>query len=258
MELLLGVSEEFTFDEARLQSRLVSFPFEGNEARLTYALQDFVDKRVSSRVTGYQAFKHARNMFFQALLAEDVEVLLSGQPLERAYLWSLTSLSSHLEAIALERNTRLLSLNFQCRDVASGRIFPGSSIFMDDSETDLNMDVGWMKPQTIYYAREGEDGLSSHPLGDIFFLTAENELVVFDITASGGTSTAMTQKKQHSKRFIDAWNRGSSGQGLVVALVSPLEEGTSKVSSDHPQLRYIFGRHARELLGGLAQFLNWY
>ena len=45
---------------------------------------------------------------------------------------------------------------------------------------------------------------------------------------------------------------------IALGTESPLEEGASKVSSDHPQLRYINGGHARELLGGLVQFLAWY
>lgn len=257
MELLLGVTEQFVLDEARLPSRLVSVPFRENEARLTYGLQELVDKRVSSDVPGYEAYKEARNKFFDALLADNVEDLLSGQPLERAYLWSLTTMSSKFEEIALEKNTNLLSLNFTCRAVRSGRIFPGSSIFVDGSTTDLNINIGWMSPQTIYYAKEGVEGLSSHPLGDIFFLTTGNELVVIDITASAETSKVMSKKRKHAKSFIEAWNNGSSGQGLVVVLVSP-EEGESKVSSDYPQLRYINGGYARELLGGLVQFMAWY
>ena len=50
--------------------------------------------------------------------------------------------------------------------------------FVDGSATDLNINIGWMSPQTIYYAKEGVEGLSSHPLGDIFFLTSTGKYLV--------------------------------------------------------------------------------
>ena len=59
------------------------------------------------------------------------------------------------------------------------------------------MDIEWMEPETIYYADEGRNGVTTHPLGDIFFLTTENELVVIDITASGQQSKAMSKKSKH-------------------------------------------------------------
>ena len=106
-----------------------------------------------------------------------------------------------------------------------------------------------MKPETIYYADEGRNGVTSHPLGDIFFLTTENELVVIDITASGHKSKAMSEKSKHSKQFINCWKEQvPTARKLIVALISPIEEGRTKISENYPELRYISGRCARELL----------
>jgi len=215
---------------------------------LTYGLQDLVSKVAPPSNDGARAYSTARTMFFNALMAQEVEDLLPGRPLERAYLWALATMSAHFGEISLESFAQVLSLNFKCRKVDSGRIFP------DDTVDLSSMSVGWMQPETIYYAHEGELGLSSHPLGDIFFLTTDNELVLIDITASGQGCN-----RKHSKRFIDAWRSGGPpALKLVVAHISPLEEGWTKTSDEYPELRYIYGRSARELLGGLAQFLAWY
>ena len=253
MQLFLGVTEQFEFSH-RLKSHLVSIAFipEG-KARLTYGLQDLVAKVAPPSNDGARAYSTAQTMFFNALMAQEVEDLLSGRPLERAYLWSLATMSAHFGEISLESFSQVLSLNFKCRKVDSGRIFT------DDTVDLSSMSAGWMQPETIYYAHEGELGLSSHPLGDIFFLTTDNELVLIDITASGQGSNMMTRKRKHSKRFIDAWRSGGSpALKLVVAHISPLEEGWTKTSDEYPELRYIYGSSARELLGGLAQFLAWY
>jgi hypothetical protein len=66
--------------------------------------------------------------------------------------------------------------------IGKGRIFLGDNILQDDGST-LDMNVEWMQPETIYYADEGRNGVTSHPLGGILFLTTENELAVIDITA---------------------------------------------------------------------------
>ena len=102
--------------------------------------------------------------------------------------------------------------------------------------------------------------MSSHPLGDIFFLSDDNELVLIDVTASMDSSSALTTKRRHIKIFSEAWRKHPPrGLRLLVAIVNPLDMSSlTRPSGDCTDLRYIYGEDARELLGGLVQFLPWY
>ena len=262
MKFFLGVrdfelnSSGQSLHDSRVQSRLVSITNRtGDDALLAYGLEALFERTLHISKHGARAFAKARSLFLEALTKDRVPALMSGSPLERAYLWSLTTMACHYGIIALSRNEQVFNLRFQCEMVKPGRIFSGSDMTMDE------VDVSRIEENTMYYVHEGVDGKSSHPLGDIFFLSDDDELVLIDVTASMSSSQTMTKKRRRIKAFFNDWNQHppKEGLGLLVAIVNPLEMNVRTAeASDCSALRYIYGEDARELLGGLVQFLAWY
>lgn len=62
-------------------------------------------------------------------------------------------------------------------------------------------DLGSLESDTIYYADEKHDGLSTHPLADIFFRTTDGILVLIDVT--GGTEDLVGQKTLKLETWIN-------------------------------------------------------
>ncbi|KAL3914453.1 MAG: hypothetical protein SGILL_006095, partial [Bacillariaceae sp.] len=185
--------------------------------------------------------------------------ILSGTPLERAVLWSVATTSNRLGYLQL---TGSKTVKFKCDRVDKARIFPGSSIVFDE---DVRGNIAKLKPETLYYADDHEKmkkgGETSHPLGDIFFLTRDRKLVLIDTTAQ--TYRQMTPKRKHMQQFADLWKNGKFDglpcDDLMLVIINPLElKERSRTASTCPQLQYVFGEEAVELLGGLAQCMAWY
>ena len=152
-----------------------------------------------------------------------------------------------------------LCVEVHCRDIEKGRIFTGSDVFRNDAVDLSTLDISSIQPGTMYYVDEKENGESTHPLGDIFFVSSRNELVLIDITASSETSSAMNTKKKHSRKFLEAYRRDESrDQKIIVVIISPFANGQSRESSETSGLWYVYGEEAKKLLGGLVQFLAWY
>ena len=106
-------------------------------------------KEPPSSSYGAVAYRKARDMFFDALMAHEVTDLLSARTLERAYLWTLLARSAYMGGIRLASYPRVFSVEFKCRSIGTGRIFRGDNILQYDGST-LDMDIGWMEPETIY------------------------------------------------------------------------------------------------------------
>ena len=247
-QLFLGMLETDVdkLDE-RLKGHLVAIASTTHgEARLSYALSDLMTKNpppLESRV-----YRHARTLFLR-LMTENGQDWLSGTPLERAYLWALSTW------LSMEGCIHMVGRDFflDCQHVRSGRIFLRNNIALAD------IDVNGIEENTIYYTDE-DGGETSHPIGDIFFLSSDNELVLIDITASTDSSNAMTKKRKHVRELATLWGEDPpNGWSLVVVVVSPLEKtARSRVSQQCPELRYVYGDDTKQLLGGLVQFMAWY
>ena len=106
-------------------------------------------KEPPSSSYGAVAYRKARDMFFDALMAHEVTDLLSARTLERAYLWTLLARSAYMGGIRLASYPRVISVEFKCRSIGTGPIFRGDNILQYDGST-LDMDIGWMEPETIY------------------------------------------------------------------------------------------------------------
>ena len=117
-------------------------------------------------------YQEGRKRFLNCLNGVD---LLHSSPLEEAYLWVIACES------ALQGFLRFGSqkFNIRCSAIKAGRIFP-----KDDNDFKFK-NVNDLEHNVIYYANEpGRNGDSNHthPRADMWFRTAEDELVLIDIT----------------------------------------------------------------------------
>ena len=78
-------------------------------------------------------------------------------------------------------------------------------IVFDD---DVRQNIAGLKADTLYYADEHcvgrRDGVTSHPVGDIFFLTRDEKLVLIDTTAQAYNK--MATKRKHMQNFAKLWD----------------------------------------------------
>ena len=265
MQLLLGISEaeELGLD-CRLHCHLVSIAdTQAGQARLAYGLRDLASREIPPTVDGAFAYSTARDLFFAGINTSEEKDLLSGSPLERAVLWALSTTLSLRGIVTVRSNETVLSATCKCLAVEPGRIFSDTHVDM----TNVKKNIARLERNTVYYAHEGVEGETTHPICDIFFLTDRNELVVIDVTACMDNSKKMTGKRENITSLARAW-RSDPPQGfadppqglqLVAVIMNPLElKAKTRISTNCREMRYIYGKQARDTLGGLVQFLAWY
>ena len=123
--------------------------------------------------------------------------LLCSQPLEEAYLWTISCRSAVESKLSFPLQKK--AFKFHCTDIKPARIF--------DNDTD-DFDVEFLEPHVLYYANEPgrSDHARSHPYADMFFRTALDELVLIDITGSSNSNKA-TQKAKKLHKMIPKMHR---------------------------------------------------
>jgi len=119
--------------------------------------------------------------------------LLCALPLEEAYLWTISCRSAVRSALQFP----LLENAFEirCTDIKPARIFP--------TQSSKEFDVTFLEPHVMYYADEPGRGDHdhSHPCADMFFRTADDELVLIEITGSANSNKA-DQKAEKLRKII--------------------------------------------------------
>ena len=165
--------------------RLLTFQDEDSELRAIYA-------------QGQQRFRRA------ILNSADT---LSGQPLEEAYLWTLSCQSVSVGKLVftdIKRN--VMTFDFKCTSIKSSRIFP--------SDDTTNFDISHLQHNTMYYANELKRGGTvpqTHPLADMFFRTKNDHLVLIDV--KGANLDAVNKKVKHLARTISNMQTGLGAKG---------------------------------------------
>ncbi|CAB9501438.1 hypothetical protein SEMRO_109_G054380.1 [Seminavis robusta] len=206
-------------------------------------------------------------VFFRSVFANGDDIL-ADTPLERAFLWTLSTSSAIYGQLDFLHEGFLLGI--QCKSIEKGWIFKDSTLTSFDLAKVRSMQVN-----TMYCADEG-NGQNSHPFGDIFFKTSNNRLVLIDVT--GSTDTAKCRNKglrlvdwvtyaKKKQRFVSRANK-IRFSWIVLAPLVPGESHFIRHSvqgrrgcTTHElcqQVRAVVGADAITLLGGLAQFLTWF
>jgi hypothetical protein len=172
----------------------------------------------------------------QVMNTEQSTDLLSGRALEMAYLWAL-SCRSAIENMITFGN---LVLSIKCGECKKARIF--------ESTDDRVYDLSFIEPNIMYYPQEGK-GKATHPLADLFFITAAKELVLVDI--AGGRTRSVVSKV---KRLLDWIEREKVNIPQYTVRGVVLAPNSDKVSQSADDTVFaVCGEDASALLGGLAQ-----
>uniref|UniRef100_A0A0G4FUJ7 Uncharacterized protein n=1 Tax=Chromera velia CCMP2878 TaxID=1169474 RepID=A0A0G4FUJ7_9ALVE len=150
-------------------------------ARLLYGMKD--NEVDGARQNVYvQGAKH-----FKAQFAPGVP-LLAGTPLERSYLWALSTRS----ALCGELQFGKIDCPFKCSDIKKGRIFPGQ----DSTKFDSITDVSQLEKDVMFFADEEKDEKPfSHPRCDMWFRTSDGEMVVL-IEISGKSGDKVKERAE--------------------------------------------------------------
>jgi len=177
--------------------------------------------------------------------------LLAETPLERAYLWTLATLSAANKILFFDGTF----FKIKCEDIKTGRIFKGT--------TKETLDLGaiqMLKNNTIYYADEKHDGVKSHPYEDIFFLTKQIKLVLIDVTGATRKKTVNKKAKRLGEWVAYGTEQSVKENGGLTfhgVLLAPLLDGEGSIQGLEG-VSILNGSVARDLLGGLSQLLAWF
>jgi hypothetical protein len=101
--------------------------------------------------------------------------LLSATPFETAYAWAFSTSSSKNGILEFAGRK---SFAIQCEALVGGRLF------LKSMREDFTKQFDALETNTMYFAQEGKDSVHAqdHPLRDLFFKTATQQLVVIDVT----------------------------------------------------------------------------
>ena len=119
---------------------------------------------------------------------------------------------------------------------------------MDNTEYDRTFTD--IKPDILYYAQEGF-GYSTHPLTDIFFVTARKELVLVDVT--GGKISQVEFKRDRMNQWINSQQKDIHDHEVHGVILAPLASGNS---DDSRVLSVKFGdtvQHFRVMVARCCQ-----
>jgi hypothetical protein len=213
-------------------------------------------------------YSEGRNLYANQFLK--ATEIMSGTPLERAYLWVLSCESALTGEVFGEA--------FMCEEIRASRIFGGARV-------NEGYDLGHLRPGVMYYCLEDTakqygdclgssfqevepigDDWPSHPRADVFYLTGSGGngpgdstgLTLVDIT---GASGAAEKKRDNLANWIEAereninalygQNKPFAVRGVVLA---PFEaKYNAKTAQKRRSVDVVFGPDAFALLGGLQQ-----
>jgi hypothetical protein len=232
--LLLGIQDNDNRD--RQFYDVVSL----NDDEITVSIErlmSIVDPNRSVYVIG-------RDLFIKRLRGAD---LISSTPLEASYYWTLacaSALDGSIEFLQLPNENDTVSYMIHCKDLLPGRLFPK----MNSSVYNLSL----LRRDTIYYANENNNGLLSHPLTDLFFISGKDELVLVDIT--GGDKRTVKKKKENLSAWIDKEQVNIPQYKLRGVILAP---NAKEKSEQIGALAVVCWEDALKLLGGLRQISTW-
>ena len=183
----------------------------------------------------------------RAILTSKAVDYLSQNPLEVAYIWSLSCRSHTKKEICFFPNHVNCSFSIECADVKPARLFPDtdSSIY---NCSGLTTDV-------LYFADEGK-GKTSHPLADLFFVTNKKELVLIDVT--GGGREVVDKKVTKLSEWIMREKLNLGELTPVGVVLAPLDESQDSSYDSDTGIIVVCGEDARVLLEGLSQCFDWF
>ena len=115
-------------------------------------------------------------------------------------------------------------------------------------------DLSFLEYDTIYYANEKINGLASHPLADLFFISNKNELVLVDIT--GGDDKKVSKKKKKLVKWINE-NKEKIFKDNKYKLRGVVLAPNVMEESKKGDVSVVSGESAKKLLGGLRIIAQW-
>uniref|UniRef100_A0A0G4I0S5 Uncharacterized protein n=1 Tax=Chromera velia CCMP2878 TaxID=1169474 RepID=A0A0G4I0S5_9ALVE len=184
--------------------------------------------------------------------------LLAGTPLERSYLWALSTESALYGGLLFGA----INCPFKCTDIKKGRIFPGQN----QTNFDTITDVSQLETDIMFFADEEKDGKPfSHPRCDMWFRTSDGEMVVLiEITdAHGKKVKEKAERLGEVVRGIQVEQKEKeSGVRIRGVVLAPSDsEGASYESSAHEvqesEVAILRTDRARKLLGGLDHVFQY-
>jgi hypothetical protein len=198
-------------------------------------------------------YNKGRDLFFKYLRDSD---MFANTPLEISYYWALSVRAEREKVIRFIPGESETTFHKECKALKPGRLFPGTN----SSEYDLKFLVNEDAKTTIFYVDEAHDGLGTHPLADMFFVSDDNKLVLVDIAGSGNYENIHSKLAKlndwisnHSTSICDGQNKLVSIRGVVLA--PNFNKKKSKVFKNGTML--VCGDNAIRLLGGLRQIRRW-
>jgi hypothetical protein len=172
--------------------------------------------------------------------------LLAATPLERAYLWTLATLSAAKKKLAIGDQFFVI----ECKNIKPGRIFTGTQKDSFSLE-----EVCKLETSIIYYADVKHDDVKMHPFGDIFFHTPDKELVLIDVTGATRKKTINKKARRLGEWVTHARDLGNNGFTFHGAVLAPFVDHVANAPGG---VSAVAGVDARTLLGGLTQMLAWF
>ena len=239
-ELLLGIPDEDMEKLETQESDLVVLPNKKVSASLLRLL-DLYDRKTPIYALG------AHHFYEKAFGIADSSLVASA-PLEAAYAWTIGVYLGRL------RRIKFAGVTFSVDDVVcitGGRLFPTSDIKKPEVKA-----VTALRKDTLYFATEKVDGHATHPRVDLWFRSREDEVVLIDI-AGGQNEESVTRKVENLENLIETWSGMAELKGLTFrgVVIAPSMPTIDRGKAGH--VLRVFGKEARELLGGLDQVFRW-
>ena len=200
---------------------------------------------LNSKEPEIKVYETGKYLFIAMLKRSNI---LDSTPLETAYMWVLSTKS----AIIGDLTFLYRPFTFKCKQIQARRLFP----FNDTSV----VDTSFLRENVLYHALE-RNGLGTHPLADLFFITGDKELVLVDI--AGGNEHNVVKKMIKMLKWIEG-NGGNANSyilhGVVLApnINYPASESRRVRNTSDSLVEVVRGSDARNLLGGLNQIFEWY
>ena len=201
---------------------------------------------LNSKEPKIKVYETGKFLFVAMLQSSNI---LDSTPLETAYIWVLSTKS----AITGDLTFLYRPFTIKCKQIQARRIFP----FNDTSV----VDTSFLRKNVMYHALVERNGLDTHPLADLFFITGDKELVLVDI-AGGGNEQNVQKKMIKLLKWIES-NGGCVDNyilhGVVLAPnINHASESRRVQNTLDSVVEVVRGSDARNLLGGLNQIFEWY
>jgi hypothetical protein len=253
-KLLLCVhdNDPWLTEQRNLGDMVVLPPLSGEDTgQLTASILQLLTMKVSD--DDDHPYNTGRDLFRKYLYESDV---FAHTPLEISYYWALSVLAEREKVIRFIPGESETTFHKKCKALKPGRLFPGTN----SSEYDLKFLNSKDAKTAIFYADKKHDGIDTHPLADMFFVSDGNQLVLVDITGSGNYETIHRKLAKlndwisnHSTSICGGKNKLDSIRGVVLA---PNYDKESSIIFENGTV-LVCGDDAIYLLGGLRQIRRW-